>query len=89
MTMGAAMSKTYILIDFSNLFHRMKHTSMKNSTIDERLGMVMHQMLSGVTSVWNKFNADHCIFALEGSSWRKQFYPEYKLNRKIKTLQKN
>lgn len=88
MTMDVAMSKTYILIDFSNLFHRMKHTSMKNSTIDERLGMVMHQMLSGVTSVWNKFNADHCIFALEGSSWRKQFYPEYKLNRKIKTLQK-
>lgn len=79
---------TYILIDFSNLFHRMKHMSMKNASVDERLGMVMHQMLRGTGKVWNKFNADHCIFALEGKSWRKHFYPEYKMNRVIKDMKK-
>jgi 5'-3' exonuclease len=61
---------------------------MKNASVDDRLGMIMHQMFRGVATVWGKFNADHCLFALEGESWRKQIYPEYKLNRKIKALKK-
>ena len=82
------MSKTYILIDFSNLFFRMKHTSMKGATTEERLGLVIHQMLAGIASAWHKFDADHCIFAMEGKTWRKQFYPEYKLNRQVLKLKK-
>lgn len=80
--------KTYILIDFSNLFFRMKHTSMKGATLDERLGMVMHQMFNGISKVWKKFDANHCIFAMEGKSWRKKVYPEYKRNRKLANMKK-
>lgn len=82
------MSKTYVLIDFSNLFFRMKHTSMKGASTEERLGLVIHQMLRGIASVWHKFDAHHCIFAMEGKSWRKKFYPEYKLNRIAQKLKK-
>lgn len=79
---------TYILIDFSNLFFRMKHASMKGATLEERLGLVMHNMFNGISKVWRKFDATHCIFAMEGKSWRKTVYPEYKRNRKVRDLKK-
>jgi 5'-3' exonuclease len=33
--------------------------------------------------VVRKFNADHVVFALEGRSWRKDFYEPYKKNRAV------
>lgn len=80
------MSKTYLLVDFSNLFHRMKHTTMKNATQDERLGMVIHQMIRGMANAWRKFDVDHCVICLEGKSWRYDVYEGYKLSRKVKKL---
>lgn len=35
-----------------------------------------------------KFQPDHVVFASEGKSWRKQFDPDYKLNRKVKQMEK-
>lgn len=75
------MSKTTIIIDFNNLFHRMKHQTMKGASDSERIGMVMHQLLVGIRSAWKKFDAERCVLALEGKSWRKHIYPEYKMNR--------
>lgn len=82
------MNKTYLVIDFSNMFHRMKHTSSKGASLDERLGLVIHQMLVGVRSAWMRFNADHVVFALEGKSWRKHIYPAYKMNRVAQRLKR-
>lgn len=82
------MSKTNIIIDFNNLFHRMKHQTIKGASDDERIGMVMHQMLVGMRSAWKKFDADRCILALEGKSWRKHIYPEYKMNRVTQRLKR-
>lgn len=82
---------TYLTVDFNNMFFRMKHVSLKNSSTEERIGMVMHQMLTGIRSAWKKFDANHCVFALEGSSWRKHIYPHYKMNRvalRLKRTQK-
>lgn len=82
------MSKTNILIDFNNLFHRMKHQTIKGASDDERIGMVMHQILVGMRSAWKKFDADRCILALEGKSWRKHVYPDYKMNRVAQRLKR-
>lgn len=82
------MSKTNIIIDFSNLFHRMKHQTIKGASDDERIGMVMHQILIGMRSAWKKFDADRCILALEGKSWRKHVYPDYKMNRVAQRLKR-
>lgn len=81
-------TKTTIIVDFSNMFHRMKHQTMKGASESERVGMVMHQMFTGIRSAWKKFDADCCILALEGKSWRKKVYPAYKMNRIARKLKR-
>jgi len=48
-----------------------------------RVGMAMHIMFNSVKKAWNDFDGDHVVFCLEGRSWRKDFYPRYKANRKV------
>lgn len=40
-------------------------------------------MILYVNKVARKFEADHVVFALEGRSWRKDFYEPYKKNRAV------
>jgi hypothetical protein len=65
-----------------NLFMRAKHVG-GGKDIDMRVGMAMHIMFNSVKKAWNDFNGDHVVFCLEGRSWRKDFYPAYKANRKV------
>jgi 5'-3' exonuclease len=46
-------------------------------------------MLSSVKLCYNKFNADHAVFCLEGRSWRKDFYAPYKAHRRVAQLAKS
>lgn len=73
---------TYILVDTMNLFMRAKHVG-GGKDIDMRVGMAMHIMFNSVKKAWNDFGGDHVVFCLEGRSWRKDFYPPYKANRKV------
>ena len=75
--------KTYILVDSLNMFFRAKHVG-GGKDIDMRVGMAMHIMFNSVKKVWREFSGDHVVFCLEGRSWRKDFYPPYKANRKVK-----
>lgn len=75
--------KTYILVDSLNMFMRAKHVG-GGRDIDMRVGMAMHIMFNSVKKAWNDFNGSHVVFCLEGRSWRKDFYPPYKANRKLK-----
>jgi 5'-3' exonuclease len=65
-----------------NLFFRAKH-SARGSDMDMKIGMAMHIMFSSVKKAWRDFNGSHVVFCLEGRSWRKDFYPPYKANRKV------
>jgi hypothetical protein len=40
-------------------------------------------MFNSIKKCWKDFNGDHVVFCLEGRSWRKDFYPPYKANRKV------
>jgi len=72
----------YIIIDTLNTFARARHSLQKSVDIDTRVGYSIHVLLSSVNKVQKKFNADHVVFALDGTSWRRSVYPQYKMNRK-------
>lgn len=71
----------YLLVDAHNLFNRSKHVTGGN--LDIRVGMCIHIILSSMMKVYRQFDIDEVIIALEGRSWRKDYYKTYKLNRKV------
>ena len=73
------MPKTYIIVDTANVFFRARH-AIRGST-EDKVGMSIHTVLGSVRKAWRDFKGDHVIFALEGRSWRKDFYSPYKRQR--------
>ena len=71
----------YLLIDTANTFFRARHSAHRASDTWTKLGFALHVTLMAVNKVARRFEADHVIFALEGRSWRKDFYSPYKRNR--------
>jgi len=51
--------------------------------IDSMIGMALHLILNSMKKEFLKWNGTHTVFFLEGRSWRKDFYPEYKSDRKV------
>lgn len=72
--------KTYILLDSLNVFFRSRH--VVRGDIDTKVSMALHITMSSILKAWRDFKADHVVIALEGRSWRKDFYEPYKRNRK-------
>ena len=73
---------TYLLVDTMNTFFRARHVVRGN--VSEKVGMAIHITLNAINKCYKQFNADHVVFALEGRSWRKDFYTPYKKNRSDK-----
>lgn len=73
------MNKTYLLIDLANLFFRARH--VVRGSLNDKIGMSLHTVLSSVRKAWKDFNGDHVVFCLEGRSWRKDYYEPYKRQR--------
>lgn len=55
----------------------------KAPDIDSQIGLVMHIVFTSIKKVWDDLGAEHLVVAVDGRSWRKDFYPPYKQNRKI------
>ena len=72
---------TYLLIDTQNLGYRNFKITPKSSPIEDRIGLTLHNILTITTNAYRIFEADHCVFCFDSSSWRKMFYPQYKANR--------
>lgn len=73
----------YLLIDTANMFFRARHSAHRASDTWTKLGFALHVTLMSVNKVVRRFGADHVVFALEGRSWRKDFYEPYKKNRAV------
>lgn len=73
----------YVLIDTANMFFRARHGAFRASDTWEKLGFALHVTLMAANKVARRFEADHVVFALEGRSWRKDFYKPYKANRAV------
>ena len=75
---------TYLLVDTANTFFRARHVSHRGMDTWTRLGFSIHVTMSAINKAWRIAGADHVVFALEGRSWRKDYYEPYKKNRKVK-----
>lgn len=71
----------YLLVDLANTFFRARHSASRYATVDEKVGMAIHITMMSINSMARKFNPDHVVIALEGRSWRKDFYHPYKRHR--------
>jgi len=70
---------SYILVDTANTFFRARH--VMRGDLNDKVGMSIHTVLSSVRKAWKDFDGSHVIFALEGRSWRKDYYAPYKRQR--------
>ena len=75
--------KKYALIDTANTFFRARHIASRNTDAWGKIGMALHLSLASVNQIARKFGIDHTVFALEGRSFRKDFYKPYKANRAV------
>lgn len=75
--------KKYLIVDTANTFFRARHAAHRASTAEERVGFALHVTLGSVFKAWRDQKADHVVFALEGRSWRKDYYKPYKANRAV------
>jgi 5'-3' exonuclease len=73
----------YVLIDTANMFFRARHGAFRASDTWEKIGFALHVTLMSANKVAARFKADHVVFALEGRSWRKDYYEPYKKNRAV------
>ena len=73
----------YLLIDTANTFFRARHSAFRAADPWEKVGYALHIVMSSINKVHRKFEADHVVFALEGRSWRKDYYEPYKKNRAV------
>lgn len=73
----------YAIIDTANTFFRCQHIASKRSDEWQKVGMALQITLNSVNQVVRSYGIDHVIFALEGRSWRKEFYKPYKANRRV------
>ena len=73
----------YVLIDTANMFFRARHGAFRAADAWEKIGFALHITLMAVNKMARRFEADHVVFALEGRSWRKDYYAPYKRNRAV------
>ena len=79
----------YVVIDTSNLIHRVRHSIQRYDSIPELVSMVAHTFFLSLNKSYKKFNADHLVLCFDEGSpyWRGMFlYPDYKLSRRTKKL---
>jgi 5'-3' exonuclease len=77
---------TYALIDTANTFFRARHVASRSSTLEEKIGMALHLTLASVNQAVKRYGIDHCVFCLEGRSFRKDLYSPYKKNRIVDAM---
>ena len=72
---------TYLLIDLTNTYFRARHSAHRASDTEEKVAFAIHVTLASINKCWRDFKGNHIVVALEGRSWRKDFYKPYKANR--------
>jgi 5'-3' exonuclease len=76
-------NKEIVMLDFYNMVFRYISIAHKNNPLDEKYTDWKYMMTYGLLKIVKQFKPDQFIIAVdEGSSWRKQIYPDYKGKRK-------
>lgn len=69
----------FIILDLSNIFARDWYGTSCPEEL--KVPLMYHSAISSISDAWYRFKGDHIVVALEGRSWRKQHYTEYKSDR--------
>lgn len=72
----------FAIIDVNNLVHRSKHVVKDYDDFDDCVGLVLTIVFNSLKKSYEKFDADHCVACFDSYSWRKDFYKDYKAQRK-------
>lgn len=76
-------NKNILMLDFYNMVFRYVSIAHKNNPLDENFSDWKYMMTYGLLKMVKEFKPDQFIIAVDqGSSWRKEIYPEYKGKRK-------
>ncbi len=81
--MTSCEPKVFLLTDGANLFHRQIRMTDSALGIDSMIGMALHLILYSMKKEYIRWGGTHCVFFMEGRSWRKDIYPEYKADRAL------
>lgn len=73
----------YAIIDTANTFFRARHIASRGMDEWAQIGMALHLTLASTNMVVRNQKIDHVVFALEGKSFRKSIYPQYKAHRQV------
>ena len=76
-----------LLIDTMNIFMRASFVTRGDAY--EKAGLALSIALNSIKYAYQKFEADHVVFCLEGKSWRKEVYTPYKANRAVARMGKS
>jgi 5'-3' exonuclease, N-terminal resolvase-like domain len=66
---------------------RVRH-GVRAPDTEQQLALALHIIFNSIKKVWNQFDGNHVVFCLEGRSWRKDIYPQYKANRKAAAIKR-
>ena len=76
-------NKKIVFLDLYNMVFRYIHIAHKSNPLDEEFKDWRYMMTWGIMNIAKDFKPDQFIIAVdEGSSWRKEVYPDYKGQRK-------
>ena len=67
-----------------NLFFRAVHVASKGNDLETNVAYGLHVMFQSMAAAWRNQNVNHLLIALDGRSWRKDFYAPYKADRAVK-----
>ena len=72
--------RQFVIVDAPNLFHRSRHVAQ--GSVDDRAAMCIHIMFSIILRMWRRFKGSHVAVCFDSGSWRTEFHPPYKQNRR-------
>ena len=81
--------RCFVHNDGHNLFYRQIKMVNPAAGIDTAIGMSLHMILYSMKKEFVKWSGTHAVFYLEGRSWRKDIYPDYKAQRKVTFAQQS
>ena len=73
----------FALVDTANTFFRARHVASRGADTWEKVGMAIHLTMASCNQAVRMFGVDHVVFCLEGRSWRRDIYPQYKAHRRV------
>lgn len=72
----------FVLIDCNNLAHRMRHVVKHYDTFDECVGLILQNVFTSLRKSFERFGAEHVVACFDSYSWREEYYPAYKADRR-------